>query len=176
VKKVTIYTDGACLGNPGAGGWAATLQHNGVCKDFTGGELATTNNRMELQAAIEALRKLKERCEVQLYTDSEYLRDGITTWIHAWKARGWKKKIKNKDLWLKLDEIASKHRVEWHWVRGHAGHPANERCDLLSVEAAQKIEAGSTRREREQALEQFEKSRTEMPDQSELLEDDRPLL
>jgi len=176
VKTVTIYTDGACLGNPGAGGWAATLEHNGVCKDFTGGELATTNNRMELQAAIEALRKLKERCEVQLYTDSEYLRDGITTWIHAWKARGWKKKIKNKDLWLQLDEIASKHRVEWHWVRGHAGHPANERCDLLSVEAAQKIEAGSTPREREQAFEQFEKSRTEMPDQPELLEDDRPLL
>ena len=176
MKKMTIYTDGACLGNPGAGGWAATLEHNGVCKDSTGGELATTNNRMELQAAIEALRKLKEPCEVQLYTDSEYLRDGITTWIHAWQARDWKKKIKNKDLWLQLDEIASKHRVEWHWVRGHAGHPANERCDLLSVEAAQKIEAGSTPREREQALEQFEKSRTEMPDQSELLEDDRPLL
>ena len=172
MKKVTIHTDGACLGNPGAGGWAATLEFSGVRKDFTGGELATTNNRMELQAAIEALRKLKEPCEIQLYTDSEYLREGITTWIHSWKARGWKKKIKNKDLWLQLDEIASKHRVEWHWIRGHAGHPANERCDLLSVEAAQKIETASTPREREQALERFAKSRTETPDQPALLEDD----
>jgi len=176
VKKVTIHTDGACLGNPGAGGWAAILEYSGICKDFAGGELATTNNRMELQAAIEALRKLKERCDVELYTDSEYLREGITTWIHAWKARGWKKKVKNKDLWLQLDEIAGKHRIEWHWVRGHAGNPANERCDLLSVESAQKIEAGSTPQEREQALEQFLKSRSEIPDQSELLEHNRPLL
>ena len=108
VKKVTIYTDGACLGNPGPGGWAATLEYGGVRKDFSGAELATTNNRMELQAAIEALRRLKEPCEVELHTDSEYLREGITAWIHAWKARGWRKKIKNKDLWLQLDEIAGK--------------------------------------------------------------------
>jgi ribonuclease HI len=176
VKNVTIYTDGACLGNPGAGGWATTMEYSGIRKDFTGGELATTNNRMELQAAIEALRRLKEPCQVQLYTDSEYLREGITTWINAWKARGWKKKVKNKDLWLQLDETASKHRIEWHWVRGHAGNPANERCDLLSVEAAQKIEAGSTPQERAQALEQFLKSRTEIAGPPELIEKGIPLL
>ena len=131
---------------------------------------------MELQAAIEALRKLKERCDVELYTDSEYLREGITTWIHAWKARGWKKKVKNKDLWLQLDEIANRHQIKWHWVRGHAGNAANERCDLLSVEAAQRIEAAATPQEREQALEQFLKSRTEIAGQPELLEDDTRLL
>lgn len=174
MKKVTIYTDGACLGNPGAGGWAATLEYSGVRKDFTGAELATTNNRMELQAAIEALRKLKEPCQVQLYTDSEYLREGIRTWIHAWKARGWKKKIKNKDLWRQLDEIASKHGIEWHWVRGHAGNPANERCDLFAVEAAQKIEATHTNEQREEALKEFLRRRA--ADESGGLEDDNRLL
>jgi ribonuclease HI len=176
MKKVTIYTDGACLDNPGPGGWGATLEYCGVRKDFSGGQLATTNNRMELQAAIEALRKLKEPCEVELYTDSEYLRDGITTWIHAWKARGWRKKVKNKDLWLQLDEMTRKHTVEWHWVRGHSGVEGNERCDLLSLEAAQKIEASATPQQRQDALEEFLKSRAEMPGQSELLEDDRTLL
>ena len=176
MKKVTIYTDGACLGNPGPGGWAATLEYSGVRKDFSGGELATTNNRMELQAAIDALRRLKEPCEVDLYTDSEYLREGITAWIHAWKARGWRKKIKNKDLWLQLDEIASKHTLEWHWVRGHSGNEENERCDLLSLEAAQRIEAGSTPQQRQDALEQFLKSRIEVPGQPELLENDDTLL
>jgi ribonuclease HI len=176
VKKVVIYTDGACLGNPGPGGWAATLEYCGVRKDFSGGELATTNNRMELQAAIEALRRLKEACEVQLCTDSEYLRDGITTWIHTWKARRWRKKIKNKDLWLQLDEIVSKHMIEWRWVRGHSGTEGNERCDLLSVEAAQKIEAGSTPQQRQEALEEFLRSRSEALGKSDLLDDESTLL
>ena len=176
VKKVTIYTDGACLGNPGPGGWAATLEYCGVRKEFLGGELATTNNRMELQAAIEALRKLKEPCEVQLYTDSEYLREGITTWIQAWKARAWRKKVKNKDLWLQLDEIASNHKINWHWVRGHSGAEGNERCDLLSVEAAQKIEASHTQQQRDEALHQFLKNRSALSEQSKLLEEDGELL
>ncbi len=176
VKKVTIYTDGACLGNPGPGGWAATLEYCGVHKDFSGGELASTNNRMELQAAIEALRKLKETCKVQLYTDSEYLRDGITTWIHVWKARGWRKKVKNKDLWLQLDEIAGKHEITWHWVRGHSGAEGNERCDMLSLEAAQKIEASHTQQQRDEALNQFLKNRSAVPDQSKPLADDSELL
>jgi ribonuclease HI len=176
VKKVVIYTDGACLGNPGPGGWAATLEYCGVRKDFSGGELATTNNRMELQAAIEALRRLKEACEVQLCTDSEYLRDGITTWIHTWKARRWRKKIKNKDLWLQLDEITSKHMIEWRWVRGHSGTEGNERCDLLSVEAAQKIEAGSTPQQRQEALEEFLRSRSEALGKSDLLDNESTLL
>jgi ribonuclease HI len=174
MKKVTIYTDGACLGNPGAGGWAATLEYSGVCRDFTGGELATTNNRMELQAAIEALRRLKEPCEVQLYTDSEYLREGISTWIHAWKARGWKKKVKNKDLWLQLDEVCKKQKVTWHWVRGHSGTVQNERCDMLAVEAAQKIESTHSIEQREEALKQFLKRRA--ADDSGGLEDERRLL
>ena len=169
VKKVTIYTDGACLGNPGPGGWAATLEYCGIWKDFSGGELATTNNRMELQAAIEALRNLKEPCEVQLHTDSEYLRDGITTWIRAWKARGWKKKVKNKDLWLQLDEVASKHAIDWQWVRGHSGSEGNERCDLLALEAAQKIEANYTPKQREDALNEFLKKRSAAADEPDAL-------
>ncbi len=120
LKKVTIYTDGACIGNPGHGGWAAILEFSGKKKEFDGGELATTNNRMELQAAIEALRKLKEPCEVELYTDSQYVREGISMWIRAWKAKGWKKKVKNKDLWQALDTEATRHKVIWHWVRGHS--------------------------------------------------------
>ncbi len=132
MKKITIHTDGACLGNPGAGGWAAILEYSGKRKEFSGGELATTNNRMELQAAIEALSMLKEACEVELFTDSEYMREGITTWIHGWKARGWKKKIKNKDLWQALDAATVKHQITWRWVRGHAGVADNERCDVLA--------------------------------------------
>ncbi len=131
---------------------------------------------MELQAAIEALRKLKETCKVQLYTDSEYLRDGITMWIHVWKARGWRKKVKNKDLWLQLDEIAGKHEITWHWVRGHSGAEGNERCDMLSLEAAQKIEASHTQQQRDEALNQFLKNRSAVPDQSKPLADDSELL
>ena len=134
MKKVTIYTDGACTGNPGPGGWAAILEYNGRRKELIGGEIATTNNRMELQAAIEALSKLKERCHVGVFTDSEYLREGISKWIDAWKSRAWKRKVKNKDLWLDLDRSASRHDVHWNWVRGHAGNKMNERCDLLATQ------------------------------------------
>ena len=129
MKKIVVHTDGACLGNPGPGGWAAVLEYEGARKELIGGELATTNNRMEMQAAIQALSRLKELCEVELSTDSEYLREGITKWIHAWKARGWKKKVKNKDLWQQLDAAAAKHKITWHWVRGHSGNSGNERCD-----------------------------------------------
>lgn len=143
LKKVTIYTDGACIGNPGHGGWAAILEFAGKKKEFAGGELATTNNRMELQAAIEALRKLKEPCEVELYTDSQYVREGISMWIRAWKAKGWKKKVKNKDLWQALDAEASKHKITWHWVRGHSGNSVNERCDVLAAQKALDFEKKS---------------------------------
>jgi ribonuclease HI len=136
LKLVTIHTDGACEGNPGPGGWAAILEYGSAKKEISGGTPDTTNNRMELTAALEALNHLKHPCHVNLYTDSLYLRDGITRWIHAWKRSGWKKKIKNEDLWRALDTAASRHRVTWHWVRGHSGHPLNERCDTLATRAA----------------------------------------
>jgi len=146
LKHITIHTDGACDGNPGPGGWAAILEHAGRTRELTGGEPATTNNRMELQAAIAALRALKEPCAVDLFTDSEYLRDGITSWIGAWKARGWrtagKKPVKNDDLWRALDALAVKHEAQWHWLKGHAGHPLNERCDQLAT-----AEIGKLRRQ-----------------------------
>lgn len=133
---ITIYTDGACKGNPGPGGWGAWLRWGEHEKELWGGEPLTTNNRMELTAVIEALNSLKRRCSVALYTDSEYVRNGITTWIHGWKSRGWKtadkKPVKNMELWQRLDELAGKHEVRWHWVRGHAGDPGNERADLLA--------------------------------------------
>ena len=170
MKKVTIHTDGACLGNPGAGGWAAILEFSGKRKEFKGGELATTNNRMELQAAIEALLRLREPCEVELFTDSEYLREGITSWIHAWKARGWKKKIKNKDLWQALDTAVIKHTISWRWIRGHTGVADNERCDVLATEEAQRIEEAYTPEQRAVALDEFLKSRAPIPDQPDLLQ------
>ncbi|CAO3374026.1 ribonuclease HI [Azospirillum argentinense] len=135
-KIVDIFTDGACSGNPGPGGWGAILRYNGVEKELYGGEPATTNNRMELMAAIQALEALKRPMDVRLYTDSEYVKNGITQWIHGWKARGWKtadkKPVKNEDLWRRLDEAKRQHRIEFHWVRGHAGHPENERADALA--------------------------------------------
>lgn len=140
LKKVTIHTDGACEGNPGPGGWAAVLEYGDVKKEISGGAIATTNNRMELTAALEALTRLKEPCTVDLFTDSEYVRNGITKWIHGWKAKGWRKgTIKNVDLWKALDTAAAHHKVAWHWVRGHAGHPLNERCDALAVEETKKL-------------------------------------
>jgi ribonuclease HI len=143
MKKVIIHTNGGCEGNPGPGGWAAVLRHNRHIREIAGGDPATTNNRMELQAAIAALRALKEPCEVDLFTDSEYLREGITSWIQGWKARGWrtaeKKPVKNDDLWRRLDELAAQHRVTWHWLKGHAGHPDNERCDALARAEAHKL-------------------------------------
>ena len=138
-REVTIYTDGACEGNPGPGGWAAVLMSGVHRKEVSGGEPATTNNRMELRASIEALAVLKEPCRVSLYTDSVYLRDGITRWLPGWKRGGWltrdKKPVKNEDLWRQLDANASRHQISWCWLKGHAGHEHNERCDALAVAA-----------------------------------------
>ena len=134
--SVIIYTDGACKGNPGPGGWGAYLKFGEVEKELFGGETPTTNNRMELMAVIEALGALKKHCKVVLYTDSSYVQQGISTWIHNWKARGWKtadkKPVKNEDLWRLLDAVAAKHSVHWKWVKGHAGDPGNERADMLA--------------------------------------------
>ncbi|MGC2460911.1 MAG: ribonuclease HI [Steroidobacteraceae bacterium] len=133
---VDIYTDGACRGNPGPGGWAALLSAGGREKEISGAQIQTTNNRMELQAVIAALQALKRPVDVRLYTDSQYVRRGILEWLPQWKARGWrtadKKPVKNLDLWQLLETAAARHRIEWHWVRGHAGIPGNERCDALA--------------------------------------------
>lgn len=133
---VEIFTDGACSGNPGPGGWGALLLFNGTEKEISGGEFETTNNRMEMMAAIEALNVLKRSCRVKLTTDSSYLKDGITTWIQKWRQNGWKtaskKPVKNVDLWRTLEDALQRHDVEWVWVRGHSGHPENERADELA--------------------------------------------
>lgn len=136
MDSVEIYTDGACSGNPGPGGWGVLLLHGESEKELTGGEPETTNNRMELTAAIMALDALKRPCQVALYTDSTYVRDGITKWLPGWKRRGWKtaakKPVKNVDLWQRLEAAAEHHQVDWHWVRGHQGHPENDRADELA--------------------------------------------
>ena len=138
--KVEIFTDGSCKGNPGPGGWGAVLRWNGEERELSGGDVETTNNRMEMMAAIEALNALKRPCTVELTTDSVYVRDGITKWIHGWKKNGWKnaakKPVKNADLWMALEEAAARHEVTWHWVKGHAGHPENERADELATTQA----------------------------------------
>lgn len=135
-RRVVIHTDGACSGNPGPGGWGAILEYKGHERELSGGEPRTTNNRMELTAAIEALSALKGRCAVELHTDSEYLRNGITKWINTWKGNGWRtsqrKPVKNVELWQALDALSEKHDINWHWVRGHAGHAENERADELA--------------------------------------------
>jgi ribonuclease HI len=140
---VEIFTDGACSGNPGPGGWGAILRYNGTEKELSGGDARTTNNRMELMAAIAALEALKRQVKVSLYTDSQYLRDGITRWIHDWKARGWKtadkKPVKNIDLWQRLEAALADHEIEWHWIRGHSGHPENERADELARAAIARL-------------------------------------
>ena len=136
---VVIYTDGACSGNPGPGGWGAILIYGDHRKEISDGEVETTNNRMELMAAIVALEALKRPSRVELHTDSSYLKNGITDWIERWKANGWrtanKKPVKNVELWQRLDEARARHQIDWHWVRGHAGHPENERADELAREA-----------------------------------------
>ncbi|MCG8504082.1 MAG: ribonuclease HI [Sphingomonadales bacterium] len=138
-SPVVIYTDGACSGNPGPGGWGALLTFDGKEKELSGGARETTNNRMELTAAIEALKALKRPCRVTLWTDSTYVKDGITKWIHNWKAKGWKtankKPVKNADLWQALEAAMARHDVTWKWVKGHAGHPGNERADSLARNA-----------------------------------------
>ena len=135
-NRVTIHTDGSCLGNPGPGGWGVLMTYKGHEKTMYGGEIETTNNRMELMAAIEALKALTRPMTVDLYTDSNYVKDGITSWIHGWKRNGWKtaakKPVKNVDLWQQLDAALAQHTVEWHWVKGHAGDPSNERADELA--------------------------------------------
>ena len=136
---IDAFTDGACSGNPGPGGWGAILRWRGHEKEISGGEAETTNNRMELMAAISALESLKRPARVRVHTDSTYVKDGITKWLHSWKRRGWKtadkKPVKNVELWQRLEAAAARHDVSWHWVRGHAGHPENERADALAREA-----------------------------------------
>ncbi len=143
IKRVEIFSDGACLGNPGPGGWAALLRYGETEKEISGGEADTTNNRMELRAAIEGLKNLKSPCKVDVYTDSQYVRRGMIEWVQSWKARGWKtadrKPVANKELWEELVTAAAPHEVMWHWVRGHNGHPENERVDVLARTEAEKI-------------------------------------
>jgi ribonuclease HI len=142
LPSVEVYTDGACRGNPGPGGWGALIRSGNREKELSGGEAPTTNNRMELLAAIEALRALKKPCRVSLYTDSIYVRDGITKWIHGWLRNGWRtsdrKPVKNAELWQQLLKAVEPHRIEWHWVKGHSGHPENDRVDALACAEADK--------------------------------------
>ena len=146
---VEIYTDGACKGNPGVGGWGAILRFGGTERELFGGVANTTNNRMEMTAVIEALRVLSRSCDAIVFTDSSYVQKGISEWIHGWKRNGWKtadrKPVKNADLWQALDELAAGHKIEWRWVRGHAGHPENERADLLANRGVESLLANSSK-------------------------------
>jgi ribonuclease HI len=159
VKHVTIHSDGGCDPNPGPGGWACVLTYGTRSKEISGGDPATTNNRMELKAAIEGLRALKERCRVDFFTDSEYVRKGITHWINLWKARNWKtverKSVKNEDLWRELDEARARHEVTWHWLKGHAGHAQNERCDSLASQQIIRIRQKFTKAQLARRMEEF---------------------
>jgi ribonuclease HI len=167
LKLVKIHTDGGCDGNPGPGGWAAVLECAGHRKELSGGAPATTNNRMELQAAIEALKALREPCQVELFTDSQYLRDGITQWISGWKARGWrtstKQPVKNEDLWRALDTVRTAHTIQWRWLKGHAGHAENERCDILAGAAIAQIKKQFTREQLREQLAHFKSATTPVP-------------
>ena len=146
-EEVVIHTDGACSGNPGPGGWGALLSFDGTMRELSGGEPATTNNRMELLAAIRALEALRRPCKVRLVTDSQYVMKGITEWMRAWKARGWmtaaRKPVKNVDLWLALDEQCAQHEVRWEWTRGHSGDPGNERADELARAGIRALQSGA---------------------------------
>jgi len=163
MKQVVIHTDGGCEGNPGPGGWAAVLRYGDRAKEISGGEAATTNNRMELQAAISALSALKEPCQVEIHTDSEYLKDGITKWVPYWKRNGWRtaerKPVKNDDLWKALDALATQHQAQWHWLKGHAGHADNERCDMLAQQEMVKIKSHYSPAHLAAAMEQFRQAR-----------------
>jgi len=159
MQTVVIHSDGACHGNPGPGGWAAVLSSGIHRRELSGGVPATTNNRMELQAAIEALSALKRPCAVEFHTDSNYLRDGITKWLRGWKRNGWKTQlklpVKNEDLWRQLDAAAARHQVKWHWVKGHAGHAGNERCDQLATAAILDLKQRFTREQLQASLRAF---------------------
>jgi ribonuclease HI len=141
MRSVIAYTDGCCLGNPGTGGWGSVMQYDGATKEFFGGEKDTTNNRMEMMAVIQTLESFLEPAQVQIHTDSQYVKNGMTSWLTKWKANGWrtadKKPVKNKDLWERLDALCRTHQVSFHWVRGHNGHPENERADALANLGAQ---------------------------------------
>ena len=167
MKRVTIHSDGGCEGNPGPGGWAAVLESGAHKKEVSGGEAATTNNRMELQAAIAGLSALKEPCEVDFYTDSTYVREGITKWVKSWKVRGWKtagkQPVKNEDLWRALDAAAARHRVVWHWLKGHAGHEGNERCDVLAAMEIAKVRRQFTAAQLRDGVAAFQKGRLVVP-------------
>lgn len=148
MKKITVYTDGACKGNPGPGGWGVLLEYNGRQKTMHGGEPLTTNNRMEMMAAICALETLREACEITLFTDSKYVMQGLTEWLPGWKARGWKtaskQPVKNQDLWERLDSAVQRHKIEWRWVKGHAGDPGNEMADQLANRGIEQMQAAAT--------------------------------
>jgi len=162
MQPVLIHSDGACHGNPGPGGWAAVLTSGPRVLELSGGVAATTNNRMELQAAIEALSALKRPCVVEFHTDSNYLRDGITKWLRGWKRNGWKTKarqpVKNEDLWRRLDAAASAHEVNWHWVKGHAGDVGNERCDELATAAIASVRERHSKAQLAASLDEFNAS------------------
>lgn len=150
-EPVVIHTDGACSGNPGPGGWGAVLQYNGTIKELSGGAQLTTNNQMELTAAIEALNALKRPCKVELYTDSQYVKNGIGSWMFGWKKNGWrtadKKPVKNMELWQALDAAVQRHQITWHWVKGHAGDELNERADRLANEGMAPFKSGTRKAE-----------------------------
>jgi len=159
MKKVVAHSDGGCHGNPGPGGWGVVLTYGSHRRELSGGEMATTNNRMEINAAIEALTALKEPCEVDFFTDSEYVKNGVTKWISQWKKNGWKTKerkpVKNADLWRKLDVASTTHLIHWNWLKGHSGHVENERCDQLANAAIGEIKAKHAPAELKVALETF---------------------
>ncbi|HVY71863.1 MAG TPA: ribonuclease HI, partial [Verrucomicrobiae bacterium] len=159
MKKVVIHSDGACHGNPGPGGWAATLVFGKYRSEVSGGDPATTNNRMELQGAIAGLAALTEPCEVEFYTDSKYVQNGVSQWVAKWKLNGWKtlarQPVKNEDLWRQLDSLAALHKIHWKWLKGHAGHSDNERCDQLATAAIDQIKKTHTREQLRAALARF---------------------
>jgi ribonuclease HI len=162
MKKVTLYSDGACEGNPGPGGWAAILTYGQYTKEISGGIPATTNNRMELKAAVEGLKALKEPCEVEFFTDSQYVQTGISDWLKDWKSRGWKtrdkKAVKNEKFWRELDAESAKHHIDWKWLKGHAGHEMNERCDLLARTEIMKIKQQFNPDQLKTFLDEFKRS------------------